>query len=169
MPPSLPAPRYGSRPPPVTSWRLGCTDRSYRERLPLKDLPGPLTFQTAKDGPGDDAIGRDKCDKSTTRLSRTIRLSGERQERETPPRSLPSRGISLLKANVSLFVSASVRSVPGASVGASVLYAAYHSWCRSNGHEPVSAQKFGAELRNLGFTKWKTNGRIRYRDRQLVG
>jgi hypothetical protein len=32
----------------------------------------------------------------------------------------------------------------------------------------ASPQKLAAELMGLGFTKWKTGGRIRYRNLQVV-
>ena len=145
--------------------------RPSRDRLPVRDLPGPCTVQTTKGHPGDNPLGRDR---SSTPPSTTTPLSGERRKREnrqtslpSPRTSLPSRGTSLGRANVSAFVKTRVPSVAGASVGASELYAAYKAWCRSHGHEPVSAQQFGVELRGLGFAKWKTGGLIRYRDRQL--
>ena len=146
------------------------TVRPPRARLPVGDLPGPCTAQTTKGRPGDDPLRRDR---SSTPPSTTTPLSGERRKREnrqtslpSPRTSLPSRGTSLGRANVSAFVKTCVPSVAGASVGASELYAAYKAWCQSHAHEPVSAQQFGVELRGLGFTKWKTSGLIRYRDRR---
>jgi hypothetical protein len=45
---------------------------------------------------------------------------------------------------------------------------AYEFWCTVHGRQPLSQQKLGAELRALGFAKWKSCGLIRYRDLQLV-
>ena len=56
----------------------------------------------------------------------------------------------------------------GKSLGASELKATYKAWCADHDYKPVSQQKLGAELKGLGFAKWKSSGLIRYRDLQLV-
>ena len=76
-------------------------------------------------------------------------------------------GISLVGSRLRVFVHECVRRTPGSSLRASELRAAYEVWCKENGCEPLSIQKFGIELRSLGFGKWKSSGLIRYRDLQL--
>jgi hypothetical protein len=48
------------------------------------------------------------------------------------------------------------------------LRAAYEAWCADRGHPPLTAPKFAAELKALGYDKWKSSGLMRYRDLQLV-
>ena len=66
------------------------------------------------------------------------------------------------------FVRECLKSASGSSLGASELRATYEAWCADHDYEPLSQQKLGAELRGLGFAKWKSCGLIRYRDLQLV-
>jgi hypothetical protein len=66
------------------------------------------------------------------------------------------------------FAAARLREAAGTSLSASELRAAYKQWCRSRGREPSSQQKLGAELTALGFTRFKSNGLIQYRNVQLV-
>ena len=70
-------------------------------------------------------------------------------------------------AHIAYFVGERLQSAEGASVSAAELRSAYHSWCMVNGRKPVSGHRLGAALRELGFVKWKSCGRIRYRDLQL--
>jgi len=58
--------------------------------------------------------------------------------------------------------------VEGRSVAFSDILAAYHIWCAARGHAPISMPKLAAELKELGYVKWKSNGLIRYRDLELV-
>ena len=53
-------------------------------------------------------------------------------------------------------------------MSASDLRAAYAAWCAIHGDGPLSQQRFGVELKALGYAKWKSCGLIRYRDLQLV-
>jgi hypothetical protein len=66
------------------------------------------------------------------------------------------------------FVRQCLKSVPGTSLGASELRAAYQVWCEDHNYEPLAQRKLGAELKGFGFAKWKSCGLIRYRDLQLV-
>ena len=45
---------------------------------------------------------------------------------------------------------------------------AYEAWCATHGYPPLTVPKFAAELKALGYDKWKSSGLIRYRDLQLV-
>jgi hypothetical protein len=67
-------------------------------------------------------------------------------------------------SHVPAFVQDRLRSAPGPSVGATDLRDVYVAWCADQGYTPLSPQKLSAELMALGFTKWKTGGRIRYRN-----
>lgn len=82
-----------------------------------------------------------------------------------PPRK---RGSSLIGSHVLDFAGWRLQSFAGTSLGASDLYAEYKAWCAANNETPVSMQKLGAELTGLGFAKWKSCGRIRYRDLQIA-
>jgi hypothetical protein len=66
------------------------------------------------------------------------------------------------------FVQDRLLSTPGPSVGATDLREAYIGWCTEHGYTALSWQNLAAELAAMGFTKWKSCGRMRYRDLQLV-
>ena len=71
-------------------------------------------------------------------------------------------------AHVNEFIRLRVRPAAGASLGASELRAAYEDWCTRRACEPLSQQKLGAELTELGFARWKSCGLIRYKDVRLA-
>jgi hypothetical protein len=71
-------------------------------------------------------------------------------------------------SHVVAFVQERLQKAPGSSLGSSELRAAYESWCAERGHRPLTAPKFAAELKALGYDKWKSSGRMRYRALQLV-
>jgi hypothetical protein len=52
----------------------------------------------------------------------------------------------------------------GTKSAAKDLRGAYESWCTKQGHAPLSVPKFAAELKGLGYVKWKSVGVMRYRD-----
>jgi hypothetical protein len=56
----------------------------------------------------------------------------------------------------------------GSSLAAGELRAAYEAWCATHRLEPLSLPRFAAELKTLGYSKWKSSGLIRYRDLQLA-
>jgi hypothetical protein len=60
-----------------------------------------------------------------------------------------------------------VRTEIAAALRSDVL-ASYHIWCAARGHAPLSMPRLAAELKELGYVKWKSNGLMRYRDLQLV-
>src|SRR5262245_47760483 len=99
--------------------------------------------------------------------------------RQAPSRALPqgaspvlqSRPISGLPetdSHVPAFAQQRLHSAKGTSVAAKDLRAAYEAWCGTHGYEPLSLQRFAAELKTLGYAKWKSCGLMRYRDLQLV-
>jgi hypothetical protein len=67
-----------------------------------------------------------------------------------------------------MFAEECLRAVEGASVGSSDIGAAYHVWCAARGHPPLSMPRLAAELKELGYVKWKSHGLMRYRNLQLV-
>jgi hypothetical protein len=60
-----------------------------------------------------------------------------------------------------------VRELLDRSLGSSIrsrdLRTAYEGWCTARGHQPISPQKFSCEMRAMGYEKWKSDGRMRYR------
>ncbi len=54
------------------------------------------------------------------------------------------------------------------SIAAKELRSVYEAWCAAQGHEPLSQPTLAAELKGLGYDKWKSCGRMRYRNLQLV-
>jgi hypothetical protein len=71
-------------------------------------------------------------------------------------------------SHVPAFARDRLRITPGPSVGATDIRDAYLAWCTKHGYTPLSWQKLAPELALMGFTKWKSCGRMRYRDLQLV-
>jgi hypothetical protein len=97
----------------------------------------------------------------------------------TPSRALPDgtspgrvcRLVGALpetQSHVPAFVQQRLHSAKGMSVAAKDLRAAYEAWCAMQSFEPLSMPKLAAELKTLGFDKWKSCGLIRYRGLQLV-
>ena len=72
------------------------------------------------------------------------------------------------RSHVREFAEECLRAVEGTSVAASDIGTAYHLWCAARGHVPLSVPKLAAELKELGYVKWKSRGLMRYRDLQLV-
>jgi hypothetical protein len=73
-------------------------------------------------------------------------------------------GVSVLGSHVLAFVEERLQNAPGASLAAKDLRTTYESWCAAHGHEPLSQPKLAAELKALGYDKWKSCGLMRYRD-----
>jgi hypothetical protein len=86
--------------------------------------------------------------------------------RVIPPSS--GRVLSLVGSHVPDFAMDCLQPAAGRSLPASDLWFAYICWCTASGHHPGSQQRLGLELAGLGFTKWKSSGRMRYRDVQLA-
>ena len=106
--------------------------------------------------------------------SNIIPLAGARSRepraREGTPMSPISgrRVLGTIGNHVPEFVRQCLKPAPGTSLGASELRVTYEAWCADHGYEPLSQQKLGAELRGLGFAKWKSCGLIRYRTCNLL-
>jgi hypothetical protein len=73
-----------------------------------------------------------------------------------------------IPSNVPAFVRDRLRNSTGQWITAAALFEAYKAWCATRGETPVSQQKLGGELKRLNLAKWKSNGRIHYRDVVLV-
>ena len=71
-------------------------------------------------------------------------------------------------SHVAAFVRERLRNAPGASLAAKDLRVAYEAWCTKQGHQRLTVPKFAAELKALGYGKWKSCGLMRYRGLQLV-
>ena len=84
------------------------------------------------------------------------------------PQGGPARKASATGSHVAAFVEARLQNAPGASLAARDLRAAYEAWCAKQGHPPLTVPKFAAELKALGYGKWKSCGLVRYRGLQLV-
>jgi hypothetical protein len=80
----------------------------------------------------------------------------------------PERGASVIGSHVRAFVEERLEHAPGASLAARDLRVAYEAWCATHGYQPLTVPKFAAELKALGYDKWKSCGLIRYRGLQLV-
>ena len=72
------------------------------------------------------------------------------------------------RSHVQKFAEECLRAVEGTSAAASDILAAYHVWCAAQGYAPISMPRFAAELKELGYVKWKSNGLMRYRNLQLM-
>jgi Poxvirus D5 protein-like len=66
-------------------------------------------------------------------------------------------------SHVAAFVRERLETSSGSSLAAAELRAAYEAWCATHNHKPLSMPKFAAELKALGYDKWKSCGLIRYR------
>jgi hypothetical protein len=77
-------------------------------------------------------------------------------------------GLAVVGSHVPAFVRDRLRHAHGASITAGDLRATYEDWCAGHGHTALSQPRLAAELKALGYTKWKSSGLIRYRDLQLV-
>jgi hypothetical protein len=76
--------------------------------------------------------------------------------------------LAVIGSHVPAFVRDRLRHAHGASITAGDLRATYEDWCAGHGHTALSQPKLAAELKALGYSKWKSSGLIRYRDLQLV-
>jgi hypothetical protein len=71
-------------------------------------------------------------------------------------------------SHVPAFIQQRLQTAKGMSIAAKDLRAAYEAWCAKQCHPPLTIPKFAAELKALGYDKWKSCGLIRYRGLQLV-
>jgi hypothetical protein len=77
-------------------------------------------------------------------------------------------GLSVVSSHVSAFVQQRLQNAQGTSLAAKELRAAYEAWCAIHDVAALSQPKFAAELKALGYDKWKSCGLMRYRGLQLV-
>jgi phage/plasmid-associated DNA primase len=84
------------------------------------------------------------------------------------PQGGPTRKARAAGSHVAAFVQERLQNASGTSLAARDLRAAYEAWCAKRGHQPLTVPKFAAELKALGYDKWKSCGLIRYRGLQLV-
>jgi hypothetical protein len=92
----------------------------------------------------------------------------ERTKGGSPTVQGPARKGSADASHVAVFVQERLQKVTGSSLSSKELRAVYESWCAERGHPPLTVPKFAAELKALGYDKWKSSGLMRYRDMQLV-
>jgi hypothetical protein len=76
--------------------------------------------------------------------------------------------LAAVGSHVTTFIVERLQDARGASIAASELRSTYEVWCAARGHTPLSSPKFAAQLKAMGYDKWKSCGLIRYRDLQLV-
>ena len=109
----------------------------------------------------------------------SIREPASREAYKSPSNVLPMRPTGLpegaspmspgripetnIGARVPAFVRERLETSSGSSLAAAELRAAYEAWCATHNHKPLSTPKFAAELKALGYDKWKSCGLIRYR------
>jgi hypothetical protein len=74
----------------------------------------------------------------------------------------------VIGSHVPAFVQGRLQNAPDASLTARDLRAAYENWCALFGQTPLTQPKLAADLKALGYDKWKSCGLIRYRGLQLV-
>jgi hypothetical protein len=84
------------------------------------------------------------------------------------PQGKDGSGLAVVSSHVPAFVRERVQHAHGASIAIKDLRAAYEDWCAGHGHAALSQPKLAAELKALGYTKWKSSGLIRYRDLQIA-
>jgi hypothetical protein len=73
-----------------------------------------------------------------------------------------------IRSHVPAFVRDRLKMSNGSSLAAAELRAAYLTWCAMHDLAPLSLPKLAAELKALGYSKWKSCGLIRYRHLQLA-
>ena len=74
--------------------------------------------------------------------------------------AIQAAGESFHQANdlVAQFIADQAQRQPDASIQGSQLYSAYHTWCRQNGHPPLSGNGVAAEWERLGFQRRRVHG-----------
>ena len=71
-------------------------------------------------------------------------------------------------SHVAAFVRERLQASNGSSLAAGELRAVCEAWCVAHDHKLLSMPKFAAELKALGYDKWKSCGLIRYRGLQFA-
>ena len=142
---------------PWSAWLWG-------KKLPpakSREVPGPSPSFHNHKGNGADGSGRVQASPNGFAIppasSREGRVSpGEVAERDTQRGSPLAPEMSLAISHVAAFDRECLEVAPGMPVWASDLRASYETWCQAHGYKPLSPQKFGTELKRLGYEKWKT-------------
>jgi hypothetical protein len=97
----------------------------------------------------------------------------------TPSRTLPEGAspgrlcqpgvvIPETQPHVPAFIQQRLQAAKGSSIAARELRSVYEAWCAGRGLKALSQPKLAAELKALGYDKWKSCGLMRYRDLQSV-
>jgi len=73
-----------------------------------------------------------------------------------------------MESHVSAFVGERLQRIDGTSIAFSELWSAYEAWCAAQDRAPLSTPKFAAELKVLGYGKYKSCGLMRYRGLRLA-
>jgi hypothetical protein len=142
----------------------GGTPPLTRQSPSLRTLPKPsLTAVTAECADLREATSREASNSPSNVLPiRSGHLSTCLPEGAslTTPERMPEIKIG---SHVHAFVRERLEITNGSSLSAEELRAAYEVWCTMHDDRPLSMPKFAAELKALGYGKWKSCGRIRYR------
>jgi len=152
-------------------------DRAWKGRAkivphrPSKNVPHS-SLRTCSSGIAARRVtGRDRTSRPTSNVVPSVgRSSRKPRGRRRAQESVGSVGKrpTLISSHVRAFVRDRLQHAEGLSLGAADLWVAYEAWCAIHGDAPLSQQKFGVELKALGYAKWKSCGRIRYRDVQFI-
>jgi hypothetical protein len=134
---------------------------------PRQVIP-PLSLDPAKTGLSPPLSDGDEQFRPPSNVVPLVRSKPrEARVREASGTSPQGGTISVMSSHVAEFVRECLKSSTGSSLSAAELRSAYEGWCAKRGLPPLSRQKLGADLTNLGYSKWKSCGLMRYRDLQL--
>jgi hypothetical protein len=111
------------------------------------------------------SLNRDDQSKPPSNVVPLVRLKPREDLREASRTSLEGGTISVMSSHAPEFVQECLKSSTGSSLSAAELRCAYGA---KLGLKPVSVKKLGSELTKLGCTRWRSSGRVRYRDLQLA-
>jgi hypothetical protein len=114
------------------------------------------------------SLNRDDHSKPPSNVVPLVRLKPREVRREASGKSAQGGTISVKSSHVPEFARDCLKASTGYSLSAAELRCAYKGWCAKLGLKPVSVKMLGSELTKLGYTRWRSSGRVRYRDLQLV-
>ena len=142
----------------------GGTPPATRQSPSLRTLPKPSPTPVASGRASSRELGSREASRSS---------SNDLPVRPAYPSTLPQGASPMIPeieigSHVAAFVRQCLQTSNGSSLAAAELRAAYEAWCVTHDHKPLSQPKFAAELKTLGYNKWKSDGRMRYRDLQLA-
>ena len=149
---------------PVSLEAEGGTPPATRQSPSLRTLPKPSLKPAA--------TGRGSFRKPMSREASKSPSNVVPMRPGHPSTSLPE-GASLtaqgripeieIASHVPAFVRERLETSSRSSLAAGELHVAYEAWCGTHNYKPLSMPKFAAELKALGYRKWKSCGLIRYR------